>query len=54
MPVRDRVPVDRIRQLLAQGLTQGQVATRLGVSKGVVCAIAGGRYKPANSAGGAS
>jgi transcriptional regulator with XRE-family HTH domain len=48
MPVRDRVPVDRIRQLLAQGLTQTQVAKRLGVSKGVVCSIANGRYGPAN------
>ena len=47
MPAREPVPVDRIRQLLAQGLTQTQVAKRLGVSKGVVSAIANGRYGPA-------
>ena len=44
---RDAVNVDRIRQLLADGCTQKQVSVRLGVSKGVVSAVANGKYKEA-------
>jgi len=47
MPPRAFVNYDRVRQLLAKGLTQTQVATRLGCCKQVVCYIAKGTYPPA-------
>lgn len=45
MPPRKIVDVDRVKQLLAQGMTQTQVHRRLGVSKNVVCLIAHGKYQ---------
>lgn len=45
MPPREWVDVERIKQLLAQGLTQTQIHKRLGVSKNVVCLIAHGKYQ---------
>jgi DNA-binding XRE family transcriptional regulator len=47
MPPRKIVDVARVKQLLAQGLTQTQVHQRLGVSKWAVCLIAHGKYPPA-------
>jgi hypothetical protein len=44
MPGRPPVPVDRVKQLLAEGVKQSAVAERLGVSKTVVCCIAHGKY----------
>jgi hypothetical protein len=44
MPARQRVDVDRVKQLLAQGLMQKTVALRLGISNQVVCQIAKGKY----------
>ena len=38
------MPVDRVKQLLAEGVKQSAVAERLGVSKTVVCCIAHGKY----------
>jgi transcriptional regulator with XRE-family HTH domain len=46
MPPRQFVDVARVKQLLAQGLTQTQVHRRLGVSKNAVCLIAHGKYPP--------
>jgi transcriptional regulator with XRE-family HTH domain len=46
MPFRQPVDVARVKQLLAQGLTQTQVHRRLGVSKYAVCLIAHGKYPP--------
>ena len=46
MPPRQFVDVERVKQLLAQGLTQTQVHKRLGVSKNAVCLIANGKYAP--------
>ena len=46
MPPRQFVDVERVKQLLAQGLTQTQVHRRLGVSKYAVCLIANGKYPP--------
>ena len=43
MPPRQFVDADRVKRLLAQGLTQKQVCVRLGVSKSVVCNIANGK-----------
>jgi transcriptional regulator with XRE-family HTH domain len=45
MPPRQVVDVDRVKQLLSQGLTQTQVHRRLGVSKNAVCLIANGKYQ---------
>lgn len=44
MPGRPPVPVDRVKQLLAEGVKQSAVAERLGVSKTVVNCIAHGKY----------
>jgi predicted transcriptional regulator len=44
MPGRPPVPVDRVKQLLAEGVKQSAIAERLGVSKTVVCCIAHGKY----------
>ena len=38
------MPVDRVKQLLAEGVKQSAVAERLGVSKTVVNCIAHGTY----------
>ena len=38
------MPVDRVKQLLAEGVKQSAVAERLGVSKTVVNCIAHGKY----------
>ena len=40
MPAVNRIPVERIRQLLAQGLTPRQICLRLGVNKSSVSVIA--------------
>jgi DNA-binding transcriptional regulator LsrR (DeoR family) len=40
MPARTVVPVERIRQLLVQGLTQQQIALRMAVNKTSVCKVA--------------
>ena len=45
MPFRQPVDVARVKQLLAQGLTQTQVHRRTGVSKNAVCLIANGKYQ---------
>jgi transcriptional regulator with XRE-family HTH domain len=39
-----KVDVARVKQLLAQGLTQTQVVQRLGYSKCTVSMIANGKY----------
>jgi predicted XRE-type DNA-binding protein len=44
MPGRPPVDVDRVKQLLAQGVKQSVVVQRLGVSKSVVSCIARGTY----------
>jgi transcriptional regulator with XRE-family HTH domain len=44
MPPVNKVPVERVKQLLAKGLTQTQVCKRLGVNKNAVCLIANGKY----------
>lgn len=44
MPGRQPVNIDRVKQLLAKGLTQTQVVQRLGCSKSVVSCIAHGKY----------
>ena len=36
--------VARVKQLLAQGITQTNVAKRLGINKSTVCTIAAGKY----------
>ena len=38
------VPVDRVKQLLDQGVKQSAIVQRLGVSKSVVSCIAHGTY----------
>ena len=38
------MPVDRVKQLLAEGVKQSAISERLGVSKSVVCCIAHGTY----------
>lgn len=40
MPGRRRIDIARVKQLLAKGLTQNQVALRLGVTKSGVSRIA--------------
>jgi transcriptional regulator with XRE-family HTH domain len=40
MPTGKKIDEARVRQLLAQGLTQKQVSLRLGYSKSAVCRIA--------------
>jgi len=47
MPSTPHVNVARVKQLLAQGLTQKQVVQRLGVSKCTVSMIANGKYPEA-------
>ena len=37
--------VDRVKQLLAQGMTQQQVSVRMGLSKSVVSKIANGKHR---------
>lgn len=49
MPAVNKVPVERVKQLLAQGCTQQQVAIRLGVNKTSVCIIAKQMGKEATS-----
>jgi predicted transcriptional regulator len=44
MPGRPPVNVDRVKQLLAEGVKQSVVVQRLGVSKSVVSCIARGIY----------
>jgi predicted XRE-type DNA-binding protein len=44
MPARPPVPVDRVKQLLDQGVKQQVIVQRLGVSKSVVSCIAHGTY----------
>lgn len=44
MPSVEKVDVARVRELLAQGCTQKQVAQRLGYSKSTVSCIANGKY----------
>jgi len=44
MPAKPPVPVDRVKQLLDQGVQQSAVAQRLAVSKSVVSCIARGIY----------
>ena len=44
MPAKPPVPVDRVKQLLNQGMKQSVVVQRLGVSKSVVSCIAHGAY----------
>lgn len=45
MPPVNRVPVERVRQLLSQGVMQKHIAIRLGVSKGTISRIASGMRK---------
>jgi transcriptional regulator with XRE-family HTH domain len=40
MPAKNKIDRERVRQLLAQGLTQRQVCLRLGVNKSTVSNIA--------------
>ena len=44
MPAKPAVPVDRVKQLLDQGVKQQVIVQRLGVSKSVVSCIAHGTY----------
>jgi hypothetical protein len=44
MPAKPPVHVDRVKQLLADGVKQSAVVQRLGVSKSVVSCIARGIY----------
>ena len=44
MPGKTPVPVDRVKQLLDQGVKQIVIVQRLGVSKSVVSYIAHGTY----------
>lgn len=39
MPPINRVPVERVRQLLAQGVTPAAICRRLAINKGSVSAI---------------
>ena len=39
MPAVNKVPVDRVRQLLAQGAKPRQVCERLGINKSSVYAV---------------
>jgi IS30 family transposase len=41
MPALNRVPVERVRQLLTQGVTGKAICERLGVNKSSVSRIAG-------------
>jgi DNA invertase Pin-like site-specific DNA recombinase len=41
MPAPNRVPVERVRQLLAQGVQGKAICERLGVNKSSVSRIAG-------------
>jgi len=48
MPSRPTIDIIRVQQLLAQGLTQAQVARRLGVTPtGIHCAIKRARKEAA-------
>jgi predicted XRE-type DNA-binding protein len=44
MPAKPPVPVDRVKQLLDQGVKQQVIVQRLGVSKSVVSCVAHGTY----------
>jgi len=44
MPARPQVPVDRVKQLLDQGVQQSAIVQRLSISKSVVSCIARGVY----------
>jgi hypothetical protein len=44
MPGRQKINPARVRELLAKGCTQTQVALRLGYPKSSVCLIANGKY----------
>jgi len=44
MPGKTPVPVDRVKQLLDQGVKQSAIVQRLRVSKSVVSCIAHGTY----------
>jgi len=44
MPGKTPAPIDRVKQLLDQGVKQSVVVQRLGVSKSVVSCIAHGTY----------
>ena len=44
MPSKPPVPIDRVKQLLGQGVKQSVIVQRLGVSKSVVSCIAHGTY----------
>jgi predicted XRE-type DNA-binding protein len=44
MPAKPPVQVDRVKQLLAEGLKQSRIVQRLGVFKSVVSCIARGIY----------
>ena len=46
MPSRDKVDRERVRQLLAKGLTQAQVCVRLGISRAVVSKVANEKPLP--------
>lgn len=39
MPPVNRVPIERVRQLLAQGVRQKHIAERLGISPGTVSSV---------------
>lgn len=49
MPPVNKIPVHRVKQLLASGCTQTQVALRLGINKSSVCTIAKQMSKEAAS-----
>lgn len=44
MPGRRKIEPQRVRELLAKGCTQTQVALRLGYPKSAVSQIANGKY----------
>lgn len=45
MPGKTPIPVDRVKQLLDQGVKQSVIVQRLGVSKCTVSRIANGVYR---------
>lgn len=49
MPPVNRVPVERVRQLLAQGVTPAAICRRLAINKGSVSAIATAMKREAKS-----
>jgi transcriptional regulator with XRE-family HTH domain len=48
MPARNIVDVQRVKELLAKGLTQTQVCLRLGIAKSAVSRIASGTDRRAD------